>query len=236
MNFTLYNVPRQALNWLIPKRCLQCKAPLTNPNDNVCQRCYPELPFQNHYCRQCGQNFAANTDYCGRCINSPPSFDSCFCPFKYEKSIKELICQLKYRERPELAKTAASLLARELLESNIERPDALIAVPMHISRLRERGYNHSTLVAQNLSKTLDIPVLTGALIKSKQTAPQATQSLIQRKKNLKGSFELCKNIQAKSVAIVDDVLTTGSTAEEIAKILKKNGVDYVQVWGIAHTL
>jgi ComF family protein len=124
----------------------------------------------------------------------------------------------------------------ELVESNFEPPDALIAVPMHISRLRERGYNHSTLIAQHLSKTLKIPLLRHTLIKSKATTAQAKQSLQQRKKNLIGSFKVKKIIHAKNVAIVDDVVTTGSTADEIAKILKKNGVDYVQVWGIAHTL
>lgn len=236
MNFTLYNKARQALNWLLPKRCLQCARVIENTQGHVCHTCYPELPFQSHYCHRCGQNSSANTDYCGHCINTPPAFDHCFCPFKYESSIKELICKLKYRERPELAKTAATLLKNELIEHNFERPDALIAVPMHISRLRERGYNHSALITQNLSKALDIPRLYNTLSKSRKTKPQAQQSLKQRKKNLKGSFELIKKIQIKSVAIVDDVVTTGSTADEIAKILKKNGVDYVQVWGLAHTL
>ncbi len=135
-----------------------------------------------------------------------------------------------------MAKVGASLLARELIDNNIDSPDALIAVPMHVSRLRTRGYNHSALIAQNLSKTLNIPTLDNALTKLRKTTPQARLSLKQRRKNLKGSFELKKIINAKSVAIIDDVVTTGSTAEEIAKILKKNGVDYVQVWGIAHTL
>ena len=236
MNFTLYNTASQALNWLLPKRCLQCSAALRSEECLVCETCYPKLPFQHHYCSRCGQNFAANTDYCGNCISALPSFDSCFCPFRYESGIKELICDLKYRERPELAKTAATLLKKELIENDFEQPDALIAVPMHISRLRERGYNHSALIAQHLSNMLNIRMLNGVLSKSKQTAPQAQQSLKQRKKNLKGSFELSKITLPKSVAIVDDVVTTGSTAEEIAKILKKNGVDYVQVWGVAHTL
>jgi predicted amidophosphoribosyltransferase len=79
-------------------------------------------------------------------------------------------------------------------------------------------------------------LLTSSIGKSRATPPQAQQSLKQRKENLAGSFSIKKNIHAKNVAIIDDVVTTGSTAEEIAKILKINGVDYVQVWGIAHTL
>ena len=236
MNFTLYNMARQAINWFLPKRCLSCQDTLSHDTGSVCEPCYPHLPFQYHYCSQCGQNYSAHTDYCGHCLASRPSFDHCFCPFRYEACIKDLICTLKYRQRPELAKAAASLLMGELIESDFEPPDALIAVPMHLSRLRERGYNHSTLIAQHLSKTLNIPLLKGTLRKSRRTKPQATQSLKQRKKNLAGSFSLIKTINAKNIAIIDDVVTTGSTAEEIAKILKKNGVDYVQVWGIAHTL
>jgi len=236
MNFTLYNALSQALNWLLPAHCVECAATLEHHYDRVCKVCYPTLPFQSHCCARCGQHSASNTDYCGNCINTPPTFDTCFCPFKYESSIKELICDFKYRERPELAKTAARLLWHELLKTEFERPDALIAVPMHVSRLRERGYNHSMLIAQNLSKWLNIPLLYGVLAKSKHTEPQAQQSLKQRKKNLNDSFKIEKSISVKSVAIIDDVVTTGSTAEEIAKILKKNGVDYIQVWGIAHTL
>jgi ComF family protein len=236
MNFTLYNTLGQALNWLLPKKCLKCKTAIEQHEGSVCETCYFELPFQDSYCGRCGQNTSSDTEFCGHCIYTQPSYDNCFCPFKYESSIKQLICELKYRERPELAKTAASLLHNELIAYDFNRPDALISVPMHINRLRERGYNHSSLIAQQLSKLLKIPVLKGALIKSRETYPQAQQSLKQRKKNLRGSFEFKKKIQAKNVAIIDDVLTTGATAEEIAKILKKNGVDYVQIWGIAHTL
>jgi ComF family protein len=236
MNFTLYNQARQAINWLLPKRCLNCDENLDHDNSPVCQACYPLLPFQYHYCSRCGQNYSANTDYCGHCLNHQPSFDHCFCPFRYESSIKLLICNLKYHQRPELAKAAALLLQQELNEADIELPDALIAVPMHLSRLRERGYNHSSLIVQQLGRALDIPILKHTLCKSRPTKPQAQQSLKQRRKNLADSFSVTKIIHAKNVAIVDDVVTTGSTAEEIAKILKKNGVDYVQVWGIAHTL
>jgi len=236
MDFTLYNMASQALNWLIPKRCLHCSSNLRKQNTHVCETCYPQLPFQDHYCIRCGQNFAADTDYCGHCISSPPSFDKCFCPFKYESSIKELICDFKYREQPELARAVASLLADELMDHGFERPDALIAVPMHIDRLRERGYNQSTLISKHLSRLLGVPMINGALYKSRPTTPQAKLNLKRRQKNLNDSFKLAKIIHVKSVAIIDDVVTTGATAEEIAKILKKNGVDYVQVWGVAHTL
>jgi len=240
MNITLYNLTSQAINWLLPRQCLNCKTSLYKEETVVCTKCYEQLPFQQNNCQVCGQCYAANSDHCGRCIAKPPSFDQCFFPFEYKSNIKELICQIKYRERPELAKLAAQLLAKEIQQYIIDHstvlPNALIAVPMHPKRLRERGYNHSQLIAKHLSKELNIPLLNNALIKSKHTKTQASQSLKQRKKNLQGSFKVKKILMPECLAIIDDVLTTGSTAEEIAKILKKNGVNYIWVWGIAHTL
>ena len=236
MNITPYNFARQAINWLLPRLCINYKCELTKNESIVCASCYESLPFQSHNCQQCGQSYSSNTDHCGRCLSKPPSFDQCFCPFEYKSSIKELICQIKYRERPELAKSAAILLANELRQQEMNLPNALIAVPMHPKRLNERGFNHSQLIAKHLSKELGIPLLSNTLIKSKHTQTQASQSLKQRQKNVLGSFKVKKNLMPEHLAIIDDVLTTGATAEEIAKILKKNGVDYIQVWGIAHTL
>lgn len=236
MNFTPYNYMSQVLNWLLPPNCLQCRSAIKPNSGPVCTPCYIELPFQGNNCHQCGQRFASDHDYCGRCLNAPPSFDRCFCPFEYKSGIKELICNIKYREKPSLAKAAAQLLAREIVEQGIELPQAIIPVPMHLKRLRSRGYNHSNLIAKHLSRILNIPHIENLVVKTKFTPTQAGLSLKKRKTNLKNSFELTKTIGFKRVAIIDDVMTTGATAEEIAKILKKNGVDYIQVWGIAHTL
>jgi len=236
MNITLYNYLSQVINWLLPSHCIQCKAHHHSNTTVICDECYLQLPFQSHNCQQCGQRYSSKSDHCGRCLSSPPSFDRCFCPFEYKSGIKELICQIKYREKPNLAKTAAQLLAREILEQGIELPQAIISVPMHVKRLRQRGYNHSNLIAINLSKILDVPYTDDLLEKTKPTQAQAGQSLKNRKTNLKNSFKVTKEPRFKHLAIVDDVVTTGSTAEEIAKILKKKGVDCIQVWGIAHTL
>ena len=159
-----------------------------------------------------------------------------FCPFRYEGAISAQIQGFKYAEKPELAAGLAQALYLELQAIDVAIPDLLIPVPVHISRLRKRGYNQSLLLTKNLSERMNIPFSNSIIEKHRRTDPQVNQKLRQRQSNVKGSFRIRNEITAKSIAIVDDVFTTGSTATEITKILKRNGVDYVQVWGVAHTV
>lgn len=223
-------------NWLLPPTCSACQSTISDLDYPFCNNCYTTLPFQRYGCGKCGQVFAANQDYCGRCISKPPPFDECFCPYQYASPISEQIRDFKYHQRPELARPLAQILAREILANQLDLPDLLVPVPMHLSRLANRGYNQSVRLAQELGRILDIEANHKLLIKKHKTTPQAKLTLKQRSTNLKGSFSIKRSIQASRVAIIDDVVTTGATAAEIAKILKRNGVDYVQVWGIAHTV
>lgn len=235
MNFNLYRPLSQAINWLAPHKCFGCKT-IIKEASAFCEVCYQELPFQSRTCAHCGQIFAADTDYCGRCINAPPFYDECFCPFEYQTPIKDLICALKYNDKAEYAKMIGRLLASEVKQHQISIPEAIIPVPIHISRLRSRGFNQAKLIADEVGRELNIKVFNNVITKTKATLPQAQQSLINRKKALHNCFAIQKKLSAQNVAIIDDVVTTGSTVNEIAKILKKNGVDYIQVWGLAHTL
>ena len=225
----------EALNWLVPKRCLACGVEIEANAHPCCDACYSTLPFQSGCCQRCGQVFAADKDYCGRCLSATPPFDACFCAFRYESPIKEQIQSFKYSEKPELANTIAKLLYAEIISNQLELPDLLIPVPVHISRLRERGYNQAWLITRHLAKLIDTPCSNTIIEKHKLTPAQATLSLAARKKNNRGSFRLKSPTSVRSIAIVDDVFTTGSTAAEIAKILKRNGLEYVQIWGVAHT-
>jgi len=236
MNNNALNFAKSAFNWLIPRRCIVCATALANDPHPCCHGCYNELPFQHHCCTKCGQVYSAQLDYCGRCLTSPPPFDACFCSFRYEGAIREEIQRFKYGEKPELAMGLAQALYLELQAFDVPVPDLLIPVPTHINRLRERGYNQSLLLAKSLSKLMSIRFSNSIVEKHRFTDPQVKQSLKQRQRNVKGSFRLRSQTTAKNIAIVDDVFTTGSTAAEITKILKQNGVDYVQVWGLAHTV
>ena len=241
MDFTLYNEFRNTrlqklLNWLAPKLCITCNTPLVDTTLPCCSECYPKLPFQRDTCTYCGQRFTGPIDYCGTCITQPPPFDRCFCPFEYAPPIDEQIIKLKYRQNPHIARDIAAMLATEIRDANIDLPELLIPAPLHRKRLFQRGYNQSALLAKHLSKEFNIPVEYHSLSKHKATANQAELPLKARQSNLKNAFSIKRSIMASHVAIIDDVITTGSTASEIAKILKRKGVDYVQVWGVAHTL
>jgi len=235
MDFTLNNLLNTSLNWLFPHQCISCKTSKLPQKATFCDSCYSKLPFRSHGCHQCGQPIAASQDYCGRCLNAPPYFDICFCPFSYQDEIKRLIQDFKYYEQPQLSSALAAMFTKELHDNAIELPQLLIPVPCHISRLRARGYNQSQLLALALSKQLDIPIDLKVIVKNKKTEPQVNQTVKNRRNNLRNCFKMQKTISAKSVAIIDDVVTTGATANEIAKILKKNGVDYIQIWGLSHT-
>lgn len=208
---------------------------MTSDISPICHNCYESLPFQRDCCEQCGQAMHARSEVCGRCIEQPPAYDACFCAFRYEQPIDNRIRQFKYSQRPELAVSLAKLLYNELLANGIPLPDLLIPVPIHPIRLKERGFNQASELARHLSKHLQIPYTDNTLIKHHLTKTQAGLSHRQRVTNTIGSFSINMQTDVKHAAIIDDVVTTGSTASEIAKILKQNGVDYVQVWGVAHT-
>ena len=119
MDFNLYNYARQAFDWLMPKKCILCQLDNANPHHPCCDECYILLPFQHCYCHKCGQAIGTIEDSCGRCLTSPPEYDSCFCPFEYKSPISDQIRAFKYNERPELAQSIAQLVCRELSEYSI---------------------------------------------------------------------------------------------------------------------
>lgn len=236
MDFTLYiKQLKDFINWIFPNKCADCDNQIDR--DLVfCSKCKAKLPFLINSCDQCGQPFA-NSEHaiCGRCIGSPPAFDSCFCPFEFSSPISDQIRKLKYNEQPQIATRLGSLFSSMASSNNIDLPDALVYVPMHINKLQTRGYNQAFELAKAISEHLKIPLIRRAIRKTRPTSDQAGLTRLHRKSNLVNTFRINKPIPFKHVAIIDDVITTGATVEEISKILKKNGVDYVQVWGIART-
>ncbi len=230
----LRRVRRQIADWLTPQRCDVCQQ--VHSETLVCNDCYPSLPFQAGCCDRCGQSYAATETYCGRCIESPPYFDRCFSAFRYESPISDQIQHLKYGDCPSLARKLAQLMVRELVANNITKPQLLVPVPMHHQRLHTRGFNQAALLCRHLANELKIEHQLGLVRKTRSTAPQVDLTLMQRKSNLRGAFTVTRPTVNSDIAIIDDVLTTGSTANEIAKLLKRNGANDVQVWTLAHTL
>jgi ComF family protein len=219
------------IDFWLPPTCLLCGNPGFNRLD-LCEICYRHLPRNNQFCLQCGQIMAvdlATSAHCGQCISSSPAFDETFAPFIYQDEIKYLITSLKFGADYKNARLLGQLLAQHL-PTHVEKPELILPVPLHKSRYRERGFNQSIEIARTISKTMQIPIDLNSCQRQRNTTQQSALAAKQRKKNMKNAFVLKKPISAQHVVILDDVMTTGSTVNELAKVLKKAGVKRVDVW------
>ncbi len=222
---------KQLYSKLMPIPCLLCGS--NNSDDCLCHDCSDQLPKLGCCCPRCASPLQ-QTMLCGQCLTSPPEQDRSFSLFRYQPPIDQLIADLKYHDKLALirlfaAQMAASLKARAL-------PQLLIPIPLHPRRLRERGYNQSLELAKYLSKQLAIPVQYDILIRIRDTPPQASLPFSERNKNMKQAFQINNTHIPTHIALIDDVLTTGHTANVAAKILRQAGVENIEVWTIARTV
>ena len=146
-----------------------------------------------------------------------------------------LIGQMKFQQQLSAAAIFASLLRPEIIQKNpeITLPDALLPVPLHKTRLAKRGFNQSLEISRKIAKEKNIPLLINTIGRVKNTEAQTHLNKQQRLKNVKGCFKILDAPLAKHIVIVDDVITTGATTNELARLLKSAGVDKVGVWSIA---
>ncbi len=147
-----------------------------------------------------------------------------------------MLCALKYREQLAFARTAAGLIVDRVNALAVPLPDLLIPVPMTARALRKRGLNQAAFIARRVGRALGIPVPLGWVFKTRQTERQSTLNARERQRNLAGAFHSKKRLDGKRVAVVDDILTTGSTVSEITTVLKTAGAAQVDVWVCARTV
>ncbi|KTD73950.1 competence protein ComF [Legionella tucsonensis] len=171
---------------------------------------------------------------CGRCIKKTPYFDRAFINYVYEEPLRKLLHQFKYHDGLYLGSFLSQLICHSL-PKNETMPQCLIPVPMHPQRIKSRGFNQAAVLVRLLAKKLQLPYDLTSCQKILNTEPQASLDGEQRKKNLHHAFK-AKKIPWHHVAIVDDLLTTGSTANELAFTLKNSGVKQVDVWCCARTV
>lgn len=221
--------------------CLLCHGRATATTD-VCPACEAELPWLHHGCQTCAEPLQQPYDtLCIRCQQQLPPVDRCSAPFRYQFPIDQLILATKQQPRPELLPSLSRWLLRHLKDQRHPPPDLLLPVPMHASRQIQRGFNQASLLAVRMGQTLQIPVRHDLLIKRAATAEQKTLSRDQRQRNLASAFKLdrVKLLQMKPrprhIALVDDVITTGTTTAVLAGLLKKSGIARVEVWALAKT-
>jgi len=216
----------------ITQSCILC-GDKCYQNVCLCSSCMNELPFIECACPTCGIPVQSNNSQCGQCLSSPPPFSHCITLMNYVSPVDYLVQKMKYHNQLAIADLLGNLLAEKIDKSNLTLPDQIIPIPLHVSRLQRRGFNQAVEIAKPLSKLLGIPLNLTDCSRVRATNPQFNLSVNERTGNIKNAFEVLRDIDAKHVAIVDDVMTTGSTVAEFARILKFAGVETVDVWACA---
>jgi len=195
----------------------------------LCTACDAELPrLAGPRCPRCALD-SPRGELCGRCLAEPPQYDATVAALAYEFPADALVHALKFRGELALAEYLAGILGRCLADANV---DSVIAVPLSAGRLRGRGYNQSVEIARALRpKKLDLDLC----VRERDTPAQMDLPYAERRRNVRGAFRCTRAILGGSVAVVDDVMTTGETLNEIASVLKKAGAERVVNWVVART-
>lgn len=202
----------------------------------LCAECLAELPHPAPGCPICAQPLATGgATPCGRCLQQRPHFDKAYACFPYAPPIDRLIRELKYQGRLSHARLLGELVVLAVRRANAPRPDVLIPAPLHIERLRKRGFNQALEIARFCAPALRTPIDHRCLAKTAARPPQAALNARQRRRSPRGAFALRRPPRGAHIAILDDVMTTGSTVNEIARVLKAAGAARVDVWAAART-
>lgn len=219
---------------LLPEPCLLCGG--RGGGVALCDGCRDELPRNPCCCERCALPLA-QPGVCGACLRKPPAFDAALIPFLYYPPCNRAVTRLKFSGQLRWARWMGQLMADEF-EGNLSAesmPDLLLPVPLHANRLRERGFNQSREIGRELSRRLSLPLRPDLLVRLIDTPPQSGLDAAERRRNLCGAFAVCGDVAGQSVAIVDDVVTTATTVELLAGLLKRAGARRVSVWAFART-
>ena len=207
----------------------------------VCRACLEDLPWHPaNSCPQCGLESSAMV--CGSCLNSPPDFDAAHAVFLYQFPIDAMMQRFKYGNSLNIGDSFGQFLSKKinLVSSNLNHIDVVIPMPMHPARIKARGFNQALEIAKVLTKNCKEKLDFKSVERIILTPPQASLPLKERVKNIKGAFKVKADkpdkIQGKRIAIVDDVMTSGASLNELAKTLKEAGAAHVECWVVARTL
>ncbi len=219
---------------LFPLRCHLCGAPGDRRQD-LCHGCRADLPWRHIGCSQCAAPLpvAAEGQRCARCQQISPHFDRVIAPFHYIPPLDYLILRLKFQRDLAQARLLGELLAVYLRAQGGDWPDVVLPVPLHRKRLAERGFNQSLELGRILQRELPVRLDYRLARRVKHTETQSLLPANRRARNLRNAFVLVEHSPPPHVAILDDVMTTGATVNELARVLKQAGVRRVDVWVVA---
>ncbi|WP_416896137.1 MAG: ComF family protein [Minwuia sp.] len=233
---------RRALDLLLPAQCFSCGAPVAEPG-RLCAGCFADSSFiAEPMCISCGLPFEFESEagrLCGLCAASPPAFDHARAAVRYDEPLRSAVLKFKHGDRTDMASGLANLLRRAGRDI-LPAADLIVPVPLHPRRLWQRRYNQSALMALALSEQTDLPAAPDALLRKRRTPSQGGLSATARRRNVRGAFAVDDRwrprLQGAHVVLVDDVYTTGATAEACARVLRLGGAETVSVLTVARVV
>ena len=226
-------------NWsIIEQHCLLCDEHCEG--QPLCSPCEADLPWLDGRCTVCAVPLPSRGLVCGECLKRPPSYDHVEVPWRFAFPVDALITRFKHQARWPYGRLLGERLAHHLehaFAEGLPRPDLLLPVPLARRRLRQRGFNQAQMLADWLSRPLGIATDARALERVLDTPAQQQLDAATRRRNLRQAFAIATgaDVKGRHLALVDDVLTTGATAEALARLLKRAGAERVDVYCLART-
>lgn len=233
MNFLLNLAKKWGHLW-VPRVCVGCETSLDRPDKGICSACALLIQAPTFACEKCAAARMTLTAPCLECFAKNSCIRATYVLGNYAPPINHWVLALKHRAQLIYGRLMGELLADKLINQDCS-VDYVLPMPLYLARAQSRGFNQALEIARPISKKLDIPILLKGVSRSRKTLAQAKLSLNQRKINIMQAFTVSLDLSGKSIAIIDDVVTTGETSEALAKVLIEAGVQDVQLWCVAKT-
>jgi len=216
-----------------PPVCLVCGLG-SDVGQGCCSGCRADMPGIDAHCRTCGLGLPRNVDACGDCVARPPPFERAVAGFGYRAPIASLVQRFKFDGDLAAGRVLAHLLAERLSDGHADRPDLMVPVPLNWRRHWRRGFNQAELLCRDLSRHFGGLPWADVLKRSRATVTQSELPADRRAGNVRGAFGLGRMPPGvRHAALIDDVMTTGATLRECARVLRRAGVGRVDVWVVA---
>lgn len=224
------------INLLFPQPvCWSCGLPHEGSRQ-LCATCADGIQFIHHPCTLCGLSHPDTFGVCKKCQLNPPLWDDMRAPLLYQTPIRQLIQALKFSAKINHLSDLAELVL-PVFNALPQKPDLIVPVPLHKSRFIERGFNQSLELAKIFSQTLNIDLNQRLLQRALNTPPQSGLTAHKRRQNIKNAFAATSKIaDHHHIAILDDVITTGSTVSEITRVCRRQGVGKISIWALARAV